>query len=67
MDAKLDHVKSLHSKEVEEEEFGNRDSSVKYFPFTEHYELGESALQVLMFSRVLWNWYWLPQQGQTLK
>lgn len=61
MYAKLDHLRSPRSwKEVEEP--GNWDSLVKYFPFSEHCQLSESALQLLVFPIVLWNWYLLPLQ-----
>lgn len=63
MYTKLDHVKSPHSwKEVEEEESGNQDSLVKHFPFTEHCQLSDPALQLLACPIVLWNWYLLPLQ-----
>jgi len=61
--AKLDHLKSPCSwKEVEKAEPGNGDSLVKNFPFTEHCQLSESALQLSVFPIVLWNRYLLPLQ-----
>ena len=63
MYTKLDHVKSPHSwKKVEEEESGNWNSLVEYFPYTEHCHLSESALQLLAFPIVLWNGHLLPLQ-----
>lgn len=58
MCAKLDNFKSPHSsKEVVEEEPANQDSLVERFPTTEHCQLSESALQLLVFAVVLSNWY----------
>lgn len=63
MYAKLDNFKSPHSsKKVVEEEPENQGTLVEHFPTTEHCQLSESTLQLLVFSVVLSNWYLFPLQ-----